>query len=105
MGEKKYAEMAWTYCKDGSTEFVKKVFVREGVGPNSIGRPSERLKDRVKEYMCKKDATREGRLNQARKECLNRERLRLFCCGHPLGEHSRSKQDVRAMDRQIGNFY
>ncbi len=68
----------------GSEEFVKKVCMSGSVGPNSRGRPPVRCRDRVKEYMCERDATRGERLDQGR-ECLDRERWRLFCRGHPLG--------------------
>ncbi len=37
----------------GNDEFVKKVYVSESEGPNSRRRPPGRLRDRVKEYMCK----------------------------------------------------
>ncbi len=61
MGEKKYVEVAWTYCKMKSQEFVMKVYVSETVGPNSRGRLVGRWKDRVKEYMCERGTTkREG---------------------------------------------
>ncbi len=66
----------------GSQEFVKKVYMSE----NYRGRPPGRLRDRVKEYMCERGATREGRLDQARRECLDRERRRLFCLATPLGD-------------------
>ncbi len=42
----------------GSEEFVKKVYVSEIVGPNSRERPLGRWRDRVKEYMCERGATR-----------------------------------------------
>ncbi len=44
----------------GSEDFVKKVYTSESVGPNSRGRPPGRWKDRVKEYMCERGATRGG---------------------------------------------
>ncbi len=44
------------------------------LGPNSRGRPLGRWKDRVKEYMCVRGTARRGRFEQARKECLGRER-------------------------------
>ncbi len=37
------------------------------MGPNSRGRPLERWKDRVKEYMCEKGDTREGGLHPERR--------------------------------------
>ncbi len=66
----------------GREEFVRKVYVSGGVGPNSRGRPPGRWRDRVKEYMCERGAGRGGGLDQVRRECLDRERGRLFCCGH-----------------------
>ncbi len=68
----------------GSEEFVKEVYVNDSDGPNSGGRPLGRRKDRVKEYMCESGATREW-LDQAVRECLDRERWRLFCHGHLYG--------------------
>ncbi len=69
-----------------SKEFVKKVYVSEIVDPSSRGRAPGGWKDRVKEYICERDATRRGRFEQARRERLDRERWRLFCSGHSLGE-------------------
>ncbi len=77
----------------GSEECVKKVYMSEGAGPNSRGRPPVRWRDRVKEYMCERGAIRGGRLDQERRECLDRERWRLFCRGRTLG------RGVRAIDR------
>ncbi len=45
----------------GSEDFVKKVYMSESVVTNSRGRPPGRWRDRVKEYMCERDATRRGR--------------------------------------------
>ncbi len=42
----------------GSEEFVKKVYMSESVGTNSRGRPLRRWRDRVKEYLCERGATR-----------------------------------------------
>ncbi len=41
-----------------SEEFVKKVYVSEGVGPSSRGRPPRRWRDRVKEHMYERGASR-----------------------------------------------
>ncbi len=41
---------------------------------------------------------RGGGLDQARTECLDRERWRLFCHGHPLGGHSRKERGIGAID-------
>ncbi len=71
----------------------------ESAGPNSRGRPPVRWRDRVKEYMCERGATRGGGPDQARRERLDRERWRLFCLGHPLGGRSRRERGIRAIDR------
>ena len=42
----------------GNEEFVKKVYRSESVGPNSRGRLPGRWRDRVKEYMCERGASR-----------------------------------------------
>ena len=55
-------------------EFVNKVYMIESVGPDSRGRPPGRWRDRVREYMCEGGATRGGGLDQAKRECLDRER-------------------------------
>ncbi len=68
-----------------SEEFVKKVYVSESVGSDSRGRLPGRWRDRVKVYMCERGATRGGRLDQARRECLDKGKWRLSCHGHPLG--------------------
>ncbi len=58
----------------GSEKFVRKVDMSESVGLSSRGRPHRRWRDRVKEYMCERGTTRRGGMDQARRECLNRER-------------------------------
>ncbi len=60
-------------------KFVKKVYMSESVGPSSRGRPHWRWRDRVKQYMCERGASRDGGLDQAKRECLDRERWRFFC--------------------------
>ncbi len=69
-----------------SEEFVRKVYMSESVGPSSRGKPPGRWWDRVKGYMCERGATRGGKLDQARRVCLDRERWRLFCHCHPQRE-------------------
>ncbi len=62
----------------GNEEFVNKLCMSESVGPNSRGRLLERWRNRVKEYMCERGVTRGVGLHEARRECLDRERWRLF---------------------------
>ena len=82
-----------------SEEFVKKVYVSDLEGSNQRGRPLGRWRDRVKEYMCERGDSRGGGLERARRDCLDRERWRLFCRGHPLGGRSRRERGVREIDR------
>ncbi len=80
--------------RTGSEELVKKVYMSESVCPSSRGRPPRRWRDRVKEYMCERGATRGGGLDQAKRECLHRERWRFFC-------HLWREQGVRTINREI----
>ncbi len=80
-----------------SEKFVKKVYVCEIEAPSRRGRSLGRWKDRVKEYMSERGVTRGGELEQARKEYLDRERWRFFCCSHPLEVHSWMEKGIRAV--------
>ncbi len=53
-------------------------------GPNRRGSPLGRWENRVKEYMSER-GVRGNRLEQARRECLDRKRWRSICRGNPLG--------------------
>ncbi len=72
-------------------EFVKKVYLSSDEGMNRRGRPLGRWKDRVKEYMSEREVRGNG-LEWARRECVERERWRSVCCGHPLGDTSRGRE-------------
>ncbi len=81
----------------GNEEFVKKVYLSSVEGTNRRGRLLVRLKDRVKEYVSEW-GVRGNRLEWARRECMDRERWRSVCRGHPLEGCSRSERGVRAID-------
>ncbi len=68
-------------------EFVKKVYLSSAEGPSRMGRPLGRWEVRVKEYLGERGVRGNG-LEWARRECMDRERWRSFCSGHPLGECS-----------------
>ncbi len=68
----------------GSEEFGKKVYMSESVGPNSRGRSPRRWRDKVKEYMCERGATRRGGLDQAKREYL--EKGNFSALATPLGD-------------------
>ncbi len=53
-------------------------------GGNVRGRPPVKWRDRVQEYVRERDEGSLRSLEQARGECQDRERWKLFCCGHPL---------------------
>ncbi len=65
-------------------EFVK-VYLNSGEDPNRRGRLLERGRDRVKEYVSEKGVRGNG-LEWARRECMDRERWRSVCHGHPPRE-------------------
>ncbi len=70
----------------GYEEFVK-VYLSRVEGTNRRGRPLARWEDRVQEYV-KERGVRENALNWARRECMDRERWKSVCRGHPLGGRS-----------------
>ncbi len=78
---------------------MKKVYDSELKGPNKRGRPHGRWKDRVEEYLGETAINVRGVFEQARRECLDRERWRLFCRGHPKKGHSWRKRVITAIDR------
>ncbi len=66
-------------------------------GPNRRGRPLGRWEDRVKEYVSERGVRGNG-LEWAKRECMDRERWRSLCCGHPLGERFQRERSVGAID-------
>ncbi len=78
-------------------EFVKKVYLSSVEGPNRKGRPLESWEDKVKVYVSERGAKTSG-LEWARRECMDRERWRYVCRGHPLGGRFLREQGVRAID-------
>ncbi len=86
-------------------EFVKKVDMSGDVGPNSRGRPPARWRDRVKEYMCERGATRRGRAGSSKKGVFGWGEVETFLLWlHPCGTFP-GERGVRALiDRQIDGF-
>ncbi len=66
-------------------------------GTNRRERPLVRWEGRVQEYVNER-GVRGNALDWARRECMDRERWRSICHGHPLGGRSRREQGVRAID-------
>ena len=73
---------------------MKKVYVNETEDPKR-GIPVVRWKDTVKEYMHERVADVREVIRQVRRECIDRERWRLFYRGHPLGGCFWRKRGVR----------
>ena len=68
----------------GSEEFVRKVHVSESVQTVEEGHLG--VGGTVQKSTCVREVLPDWvQLDQARRECLDRERWRLFCRGHPLG--------------------
>ncbi len=78
-------------------EFVKKVYRSSVEGPNRKGRPLGRWENRVKEYVRERGVRGNG-LGWARRECIDRERWRSVCCGHPLWVRFQRERGLRAID-------
>ena len=78
---------------------MKEVYLSEIEGCNQRGKPLGRWRDKMKEYTCERGDSRRGGLEWARRDYLDRERWRLFCRGHPLGERSWRERGVRDIDR------
>ncbi len=62
-------------------EFVK-MYLSNVEGPNRRERPLGRWEDKVKEYVSERGVRGNG-LEWVRKECMDRERWRSVCHGHP----------------------
>ncbi len=78
-------------------EFVKKEYVSSVKGPTRRGRPLGRSEDRVKEYVSERGVRGNGS-QWARRECMDRERWRSICRGHPLVGCFWRERGVRAID-------
>ncbi len=72
----------------GNEDFVEKVYLGSVEGTNRRGRLLGRWEDMVKEYVSERRVRGNG-LEWARRECMDRDRWRSVCRGHPLGNASR----------------
>ncbi len=70
---------------------TRRVYVSEIEGGNVRGRPPVKWWGRVQEYVREKGGGSLRNLEQARRECQDRERWKLFCHGHPLVGAPRSR--------------
>ncbi len=72
------------YNKNTDDDIVKKVYLSIVEGPNRRGRPLGRWVDTMKEYVSERGVRGNG-FEWARRECMDIERWRTVCHGHPLG--------------------
>ncbi len=70
---------------------TRRVYMSEIEGGNVRGRPPVKWKHRVQEYVRERGEGSLRNLEQARRECQDRERWKLFCRGHPLVGAPRSR--------------
>ena len=66
------------------------MYVSEIADPKRRGRPVVRGKERVRECMYEGGED----IELVRRECLDRERWRFFCRGHPLGRRFQRERGV-----------
>ncbi len=78
-------------------ESVKKAYLNSVEGPSGRGRPLGRREDKVKEYVSEWRVRGNG-LEWVRRECMDRERWRSICRGHPLEGRFRRERGVGAID-------
>ncbi len=76
-------------------KFVKKVYLSSVQAPNTRGRPLGRWEDTVKQYLCEKGVRGNG-LEWKRRECMDKERWRTVCRGHPVQGRFRRNRGVGA---------
>ncbi len=80
----------------GNEEFVK-VCLGSVEGTNRRQRPLGRWEDRAREYVSEREVRGNG-LEWARRECIDRERWRPICRGHPLWGCFCRERGMRAID-------
>ncbi len=66
-------------------------------GTERRGRLFDRWEDRVREYLRERGVKEIG-LEWARRDCMDREKWRSVCRGHPLGGLFQKEQGVIAID-------
>ncbi len=73
-------------------KMTRRVYMSEKEGGNARGRPQVKWRDRVQVYVRERGEGSLRNFKQARKECQDRERWKLFCRGHPLVGAPRSRR-------------
>ncbi len=73
-------------------KMTRRVYMSEIEGGNVRGQPPVKWRDRVQEYVRERAGGSLRNLEQARRECQDRERWKLFCRGQPLVGAPRSRR-------------
>ncbi len=81
----------------GNEEFVKKVYLSSAEGLDRRGRLLGRWEDTMKECVSERGVRGNG-LEWARRECMDRERWRSICHGHPPGGCFQRERGVEAIN-------
>ncbi len=91
--ELKRQTLKWFGHMEGMEEgkMTRRVYVSEIEGGNVRGRPPVKWRDRVQDNVRERGEGSLRNLGQAKGEYQDRERWKLFCCGHPLVGASRSR--------------
>ncbi len=66
-------------------KITRRVYMSEIEGGNVRGQPPVKWRGRVQEFVRERGEGSLRNLEQAERECQDRERWKLFCRGHPLG--------------------
>ncbi len=73
-------------------KMARRVYVNEIAGGNVRGRPPVKWRDRVQGFVRERGEGSLRNIEQAKGECQNRERWKLFFCGHHLVGAPRSRR-------------
>ncbi len=75
-------------------------------GGNVRGRPPVKWRDRVQEYVRERGEGSLSNFEQARRECQDRDRWKLFCRGHPLvgAPGSRRQNEQNRIEEEMGHI-
>ncbi len=72
-------------------KITRRVYMSEIEGGNVRGRPPVKWRDRMQEYVSERGEGSLRNLEQVSGECQDREKWKLFCCGHSLVGAPRSR--------------
>lgn len=68
------------------SEKMKRMYTSKVVAVTERGRPPVKWEDRMLKYVRERSKKSVRGLEDARRECKDRNKWRLFCRGHPLGQ-------------------